>query len=195
MKTSLELPRTQILLGFLMCLLIAAQSNAQEPRKFATMGTTELGGSISFISSTPVYNGNTGTATTIFSLAPFIGYFVSDGFEIGVDPLGVTVISSSGSSSYTQVMIFAAPSYNFKTNGNTYPFIEGLLGYASQSSGSSSNSGFSWGGRGGVKLAVTDKGLLNLAIQYVQITLNSSGAPNRSGNNQLTISAGFTIWL
>ena len=166
---------------------------AQEGKKFAMKGSTELGGSISFQSITPVSNGNTGYATTIFSVAPFIGYFVADGFEIGVNPLGLTTISSGGSS-FTQIMIFAAPSYNFKTEGIAYPFIEALLGYTSQSNGSS-RSGFSWGGRGGVKLAVTDKGLLNLGIQYVQITLNPSGTTNRYGSNQLAISAGFTVWF
>ena len=176
-------------------MLIDARSNAQESSRFATKGTTELGGNISFLSSTPVYDGNTGTATTMFSLSPFIGYFVSDGFEIGMDPLGISLIGSSGQNTLTQITILAAPSYNFKTRGNGYPFIEGLFGYTSLSYGSSSNSGFSWGGRGGVKFAVTDKGLLNLAMQYMQIALTPSGVSNRSGSNQLSISAGFTIWL
>lgn len=168
---------------------LASVSFAQEARKFAAKGCTELGGSVSFQSLTPVTNGNTGDAVTIFSFAPFIGYFVADGFEIGVNPLGITSVSST-----TQIMILAAPSYNFTTEGIAYPFIEALLGYTSQSNGSS-RSGFTWGGRGGVKLAVTDKGLLNLGIQYLQITLNPSGATNRYGSNQLAVSAGFTIWF
>jgi hypothetical protein len=182
---------TVFTLAMIVC--IASVSFAQDGKKFATKGSSELGGSISFQSLTPVSNGNTGDATTIFSLAPFIGYFVTDGFEIGLNPLGITSISYSGSSA-TQIMILAAPSYNFKTEGIVYPFIEALLGYSSQSNGST-RSGFSWGGRGGVKLAVTDTGLLNLGIQYVQITLNPSGATNRYGSNQLAISAGFTVWF
>ena len=182
---------TVFTLAMIVC--IASVSFAQDGKKFATKGSTELGGSISFQSLTPVSNGNTGTTTTIFSLAPFIGYFVTDGFEIGLNPLGITSIGFSGSST-TQIMILAAPSYNFKTEGIVYPFIEALLGYTSQSNGSS-RSGFSWGGRGGIKLAVTDKGLLNLGIQYVRITLNPSGATNRYGSNQLAISAGFTVWF
>ena len=178
-------------LAIIMC--IASMSLAQEGKKFATKGSIELGGSISFQSLTPVSNGNTGDATTIFSVAPYIGYFVTDGFEIGLNPLGFTSISYTGGS-VKEVMIFAAPSYNFKTEGIIYPFIEALLGYTSFSNGSS-ESGFSWGGRGGVKIAVTDKGLLNFGIQYVQITLNPSGSTNRYGTNQLTISAGFTVWF
>lgn len=172
---------------------IASASFAHEGKKFATKGCTELGGTISFQSLTPVFDGNTGSATTIFALAPFIGYFVSDGFEIGLNPLGLTSVSYGGSSA-TQIAIFAAPSYNIRTEGIAYPFIEALLGYTSQSN-SSSRSGFSWGGRAGVKLAVTDKGLLNLGVQYVQITLQPSGATKREGSNQLAISAGFTVWF
>jgi hypothetical protein len=168
-------------------------SVAQDGKKFASKGSTELGGSISFQSVTSVYNGKTGDATTVFSLAPFVGFFVADGFEIGVNPLGITSISYSGHSA-TQIMIFAAPSYNFDTDGIVYPFIEALIGYTSQSS-SSSRSGFSWGGRGGIKLAVTGKGLLNLGLQYLQITLNPSGATDRNGSNQLSVSAGFTVWF
>ncbi|MGD0337994.1 MAG: hypothetical protein ABSB78_04335 [Bacteroidota bacterium] len=156
-------------------------------------GSTELGGSASFLSTTPVSNGNTGDATTVFTVAPFIGYFVADGFEIGLNPLEV-VHTSTKNSSATLIMIFAAPSYNFKTEGIAYPFIEALLGYTSYSN-SSSLSGFSWGGRGGVKLAVTEKGLLNLGVQYLQITMNPSGAKERNGANQLSISAGFTVWF
>jgi hypothetical protein len=184
---------TVFTLAIILC--IVSVTFAQEGEKFATKGSTELGGSISFQSLTPVSNGNTGSAFTIFSVAPFIGYFVTDGFEIGLNPLGFTSMSGGGGTT-SQLMIFAAPSYNFKTKGNGYPFIEALLGYTSQSlSGSSSLSGFSWGGRGGVKLAVTTKGLLVLGVQYVQITMNPSGATNRYGENLLTISAGFTVWF
>ena len=171
-----------------------AQEGSQKTKRFATRGTTELGGSISFQSITPVSNGNTGDATSIFTVLPFVGFFVADGFEIGLNPLGITSISPPSGSSFTQIMIFAAPSYNFNTGSRVYPFIEALLGYASQSNGSS-RSGFSWGGRGGVKVAVAEHGLLNLGLQYIQITLNRSGASERSGSNNFSVSAGFTVWL
>ncbi len=177
----------------MMLALPAQVTLAQEMNRFALKGCTELGGSISFQSVTPVYNGNSGDATTVFSLSPFIGYFPADGFEIGVNPFGITSATHSGHTA-TQVTIFAAPSYNFKTEGIAYPFIEALIGYTSQTDGSTF-SGFSWGGRAGVKLAVTGKGLLNLALQYIQITLNPEGAANRNGSNQLAISAGFTVWF
>lgn len=97
-------------------------------------------------------------------------------------------------------MIFVAPSYNFKTQGIAYPFIEALLGYTSESesepeSYSYDASGFSWGGRAGVKLAVVDRVLLNIGIQYVQITENPSGASSRNGYDEFSISGGFTVWF
>jgi len=176
-----------------MFVLVGSASLAQPGKKFATAGDIELGGSISFQTTSPVYNGRTGDAMTIFSLSPFIGFFVANGLEVGLNPLGITVISYSGSSA-TSVMVFAAPSYNLNTGGNVYPFIEALLGYTAESN-SSSVSGFSWGGRGGLKIALTGKGLLNLGVQYLQITLNPSGATSRNGENQLAISAGFSVWF
>ena len=60
-------------LTVLLLVLFASVSSAQGRNKFATQGSTELGGSISFQSLTPVSNGNTGDATTVFSLAPYVG--------------------------------------------------------------------------------------------------------------------------
>jgi hypothetical protein len=174
-------------------IFVASVTMAQNESGFATKGCVELGGSISFQSTTPVSDGSTSDAIKTFSLAPFVGYFVTDGFELGFNPFGIESISYTGAS-VTQIMIFVAPSYNFKTEGKAYPFIEALFGYTSSSNGSSRN-GFSWGGRGGVKVAVTGNGLLNLGVQYVQIALNPSGAAKRDGSNQLAISAGFTVWL
>jgi hypothetical protein len=177
----------------LVLMSIVSNSISQDLKKFATKGSIELGGNISFKSMTSVTNGNTGDAYTTFSLTPYMGYFGDDGWEIGFNPFGITTTSYSGHTT-TQIMILVAPSYNFKTEGIIYPFIEALFGYTAQSNGSTS-SGFSWGGRGGVKLAITDKGLLNLGIQYLQITIDPDQAKNRFGWNQLDISAGFTVWF
>jgi hypothetical protein len=178
-----------LLFGLLVC-----TCSGQEPDRFALKGTTEAGGSISFMSTSPVYNDQTGDASTNFMCAPFVGYFVTDGFEIGVNPLGITVYSLANGPHTTVLNLFVAPSYNFRTEGSAYPFIEALLGYTSVSDGVT-QSGFSWGGRGGVKVAVTGHALANLAVEYLQITLNPSGATKRTGSNQLLISAGFTVWF
>lgn len=167
---------------------------AQGEKGFAMKGATELGGSISFESQTMIYRGNSGGTASYFSFTPYAGYFITDGFELGFDPLGISTFSYSGGTTVTQLMIFAAPSYNFRTESIAYPFVEALLGYTSNSSGGT-QSGFSWGGRAGVKLAVTGNGLLNLALQYTEITENPSGSSGRTGWNEFLISAGFSIWL
>jgi hypothetical protein len=112
---------------------------------------------------------------------------------LGLNPLSWTTISQ-GDESISQFSILAAPSYNFKTGGMAFPFIEGLIGYSVVSNGTS-RSGISWGGRGGVKLAFIEHANIVIGIQYVQTTLNVSGATERSGYNTLEGSIGFSIWL
>ena len=104
-------------------------SFAQDGKKFGTKGCVELGGNVSFVSTTPVSVGKTGDAITVLTVAPFLGYFVSDGFELGVNPLSFMSMSQSGNS-ITQIMVLVAPSYNFPTQGKAYPFIEALLNAA-----------------------------------------------------------------
>lgn len=173
------------------------QSLAQTTNDFATKGTVELGGNITYLSSTPVSNGNTGGSQSVFMLEPYVGYFPVNGFEIGVNPLGITIVSN-----YTLYNMFFAASYNFRTQDKIFPFLEGQIGYTAQSSDNYSSSGVSWGIRGGIKIAVTGNGLLNIGIKYQQITLNpSSSNPyyssggGRDGENDLSVIAGFTIWL
>ena len=186
--------RWQTLIPLLMSVVCIFAGNAQEPKRFASKGTIELGGTISFQSITPVANDKTGDATNIFSAMPFAGYFVFDGFEVGVNPVGVTVVNSGGTT-ITQLRMFIAPSYNFKTQSIAYPFVEGLAGLTSQTSGGSTISGFSWGGRGGVKIALTEKGLLNIGAQYLVITANPKGVTKRNGTNELSVLAGWTVWF
>ena len=164
-------------------LVLSSQASAQGASGFAIKGGTELGGSLSFQSLA----GNGLTTSSLFSFTPYVGYFVADGFELGFNPLGIS-IRSSGHTASTSLMVLAAPSYNFHTEGVAYPFIEALLGYTSNAVGNSQG-GFSWGGRGGVKLAVTGNALLNLAVEYTQITTFSNVT------NMFMVSAGFSVWL
>jgi hypothetical protein len=170
-----------------------------QTRSFAERGVIELGGSISFKSSTNVEPGYPRTTLSLFDALPYAGYFVADGFEIGINPLGVSTSGRQGAfgpGTQTSVMILIAPSYNLKTGGIAFPFIEGLFGYTSMFTSSyPASNGFSWGGRIGVKLAVADHGLLNLGAQYLLLSYNPTWAKERFGSNDLTIAAGFTLWL
>jgi hypothetical protein len=129
-------------------------SNAQDS-SFATKGIWEVAGTVALSSYTSVSNGETGDAITIFTFAPQVGYFVGNGFELalgtGIALLpGVSIISPEEGESITLTQLFFAPSYNFRTSGGTtFPFIEGMIGYTSMSSGSDDVSGVSYGARGG----------------------------------------------
>jgi hypothetical protein len=128
-------------------------------------------------------------------LGPQIGYFVTDGFEIGFNPgisllPGISVISPSSGNSTTMLQLFFYPGYNLRPEGsNIFPFLEVPLGYTSISDGSTSESGFSWGVKGGAKIAAAKHLLLTVFVEYLQVTLNPSetptyyGVPSSSGRN------------
>ena len=180
-------------------LLLVSTSSAQESQSFATKGVYELGGTVSYQYTSSILGGNEVGHINVLSILPYAGYFVSDNIEIGINPLGIqrTWVTSNGNTLYT---ILVAPAYNFKAQEHTYLFVEAQLGYTGQTSSSSFSpsitaNGFSWGGRVGGKIQVGNNGLLNLGIQYQQITLNQTGFPGRMGRNTLMLSAGFTFWL
>lgn len=177
--------------------MATAQSNSSTNKTYATKGVVELGGSVGFQSYTPVSGGQSSNTTyTNFSLTPSVGYFVSDGLEVGLDPFSLTTSSQTGAtSSQTEIHILGAIAYAIKTEGAAYPFIEGVAGYTTYSSGSYSANGFSWGVRGGVKVAVVSHVLVMGGLQYLQITETPSGASSRSGYNELMIGVGLSVWL
>jgi len=176
----------------------ATVSSFAQDTSFATAGTCEAGGTVSVSNYTAVSNGETGDGVTIFTFAPKIGYFVANGFELslgtGVALLpGVSSISPENGESLTLTQLFAAPSYHFKTSGGrTFPFIEGMVGYTSVSSGGDDVSGLSYGAKGGVKLVIVDHVLLSLSGEYIWITLNPEGADERNGFNYLNFGVGIS---
>ena len=175
----------------------AAQSSSSSDKEYASKGVVELGGSIGFSSYTSVSAGQTSSTTyTSFSLTPSVGYFVTDGLEIGLDPFSLTTSTHTGaSSSQTEISILGGLGYAFKTQGAAYPFVEGVAGFSSYSSGTYSASGFSWGARGGVKIVLASHVLILAGVQYMQITESPTGATARYGYNQLMIGAGFSVYL
>jgi hypothetical protein len=175
-----------------------APAQQQQRKRFGSAGTLELGGSVTFAATQPVLAGKTGSWLYEFSLLPYAGYFPIDGFELGINPAGVNV-SKSGDTTAVQLRMLLAPAYNFRTGTPITPFVEGLAGLTSSSlirSGSTTSiSGFTFGGRAGIKAAIVDRGVLTLGVQFLRITLNAPGASERSGSNELSVSAGWTIWI
>ena len=182
-----------VALVVLSMLLVPANAQASD---FAKKGQVEAGGTISFTSMTPVFGGATGSASSVFSIQPYVGYFLMDGFELGLRP-EISILSPSSGSSVTDLTIFLAPAYNFKLQNSTVtPFIEGLVGFTSISGGGgTSASGFSWGVHGGIKVAVTGNGLLNVALGYEQLTYTPSGVSERVGQNDFGVAVGFTVFF
>ena len=179
--------------------LVTISSNGiAQDRQFAAKGVTEIAGSVSYSNFTYVSNGETGDAISIFTLAPQIGYFVIDGLELGLGTgvsllPGFSVLSPEDGESTNILQFFFSPSYNIKTNGkNLFPFIEAQLGYTSISSGDQTDSGFSYGGRAGLKIVAVEHLLVSISAQYLLITLNESGETERDGFNYLTFGIGVS---
>jgi hypothetical protein len=191
-----------LLLAALMLMAGISASGAfgqqQQRKRFGSPGTIELGGSVTFTASQTVLAGATGSWMYDFSMLPYAGFFVIEGLEVGVNPAGVNV-RSSGDTTAVQLRILFAPAYNFQTGTMVTPFVEGLAGITSASlirpGSTTSVSGFTFGGRAGIKAALVERGMLNIGIQFLRITLNPSGAGSRNGSNELSVSAGWTIWL
>ncbi len=175
-----------------------AFAQLQVHKRFTSAGTVELGGSMTFAATQPVTGGTRGTWVYDFSMLPYVGYFITEGLELGINPAGVNV-TSQGSQTAVQLRVLFAPAYNFRTGTMVTPFVEGLAGITASSlkaSGTTTTvSGFTWGGRGGIKAALTERGMLTIGVQFLAITLNPSGAPSRNGANELSVSAGWTVWL
>jgi hypothetical protein len=168
----------------------------ERAKTFAVRGTFELGGSVSYSASWSVANGSTsGSALHQVTAMPYAGYFVIDGLELGVNPLGFTYVSQ-GSAHLSEFKVLGSVAYNFRLPSRVYPFVEGLAGYAFASgSGVSDRGGFSWGGRGGLKVGIAGGALLTVGVQYLQVTLKPSGVTARSGYNELGAVVGFSVWL
>ena len=175
---------------FIACLLTAPA--AAQDEYFGKAGTTEIAGGISFASITPVSNGETGDVMTILSLGPEIGYFVANGFEIGFSPgvsllPGVSVLTPSTGDALTILQLFASPAYNFHLEGSPVnPFFQVPFGYTSLSSGGDSQSGFSWGVKGGIKVVPANHLLLTFYGQYLALSFAPKGATERTGLNFLS---------
>jgi Outer membrane protein beta-barrel domain len=184
-------------------IIVVSQAEAQGLNGFAKKGDVEFGGSVSYQHTTAISEGTEFPTQTnsIFSFFPYAGYFLTDGFEIGLNPLGIQTYWDS-QDKITNLTVLLAPSYNFDIGGKVFPFVEAQLGYTQEVFGGSlaelnpsKRDGFSWGGRAGIKLAITGNSLLNVGAQYQQITLTPNGDSQWSGSNIVMISAGFTFWI
>ncbi len=173
-------------------------SRPPEKKRFAVAGVWELGGSATFQRSVPVVDGKEGDAVYTLSALPYVGWFLMDGLELGVNPLGVSMTRSEGTT-VVDLRFLVAPSWNFRMKGEWYPFVEGLAGYTARltsgDGGDATDDGITWGGRVGVKFWVVEQGLLTVGVQYLAVTLDPSTAKNRHGSNDIAAAVGFSVWF
>ena len=188
----------KVLLIIVIFLLISSNSPAQTKQNFAKQNTWEVGGSVSFSYTQYVSNGKANDkGLNIFKLYPYVGYFVTDGFEIGIIP-AIELESYGGGATSNSFAIYVAPSYNFYTKSLAYPYVQGAFGYNDVSSGGSSTSasGIAWALEGGVKINIAGSSLLKIGLDYSQKTLNKSNSTGgRSGYNSISFVAGFNVFF
>ena len=188
MKKSFILLTTILLILFVTACNVHAQ--------FATKNCFELGGTVSFSSTTVVTDGTAASeSTSLLQFMPFLNYYVSDGFFLGLSP-GINILKAAGSSESTKIYaLFLTPGYTFSSRSSVFPYIEGLVGYTASESGGTSLSGISFGGKGGIKVAVGNNGLASIGISYMLVNLSPKGADKRSGFNNLAITLGFSVFI
>jgi len=170
---------------------------------FAKKTQLELGGSASYTNTTVVTDGNNAQYSSGYlSFAPYIGYFIIDGLELGFNPFGYDIVSpASDDDAETYLSIMFAPSYNFQIKEDIYPFVEGQIGYTRHGyrnralKKDESESGLSYGFRGGVKILLGKHAIVQVGLSYKWLTFNKDGASDRSGFNILAANAGFSIVL
>lgn len=163
--------------------------------KYAKKSQWDVGGSIGFVSSTAVNNGETAdNSSTTFSFQPYGAYFVIDGLELGIMPS--IEYYKDDTYNYTDYTLYFAPAYNFDTKSQFYPYIMGLIGYDGYNSGNKHEKGLAWGGEVGVKANFLGNSLLKLGIQYEQKTYNpSEWDGDRNGMNNIKINLGFNVFF
>ena len=197
------LARYKASLLFLVLLLgplqLWAQAGSPEHRaQFAYRGTWELGGTLGCLASTDVTAGVSGETGYTFLATPYVGYFLIHGLEVGASPLAITW-NKHGGVTTTDLRMLAAVSYNFFATSVLFPFAEGLAGYtrreSSAASGSSVLSGFTWGGRAGIKISLVEHSVLVVGGQYLRVTLSPPDAAERSGSDEVSAFAGWSIWF
>jgi hypothetical protein len=198
--------RRQVGWGVTMIVMIVATSapvHSQErlqplKKQSTSRGTWEFGGTLGFSSTQPVTNGTTGESVSVLTVEPLVGYFIFDGWEIGAHPAGLVYRSAGGQTS-TEIRTLASVSYNLKTATIVTPYVSGLGGFTAEivstSGARTTRQGFSWGGQAGIKVGLVEHGTLVIAAQYLQISLSPAGATTRSGINEFSIQAGWTVWL
>jgi hypothetical protein len=177
---------------FLVLFISACNVHAQ----YAKKNIIELGGSISYSSTTAVANGTTASeSTSLFLFQPYANYFIFDGFSVALSP-GITVISPAGATESTKgYAIFLVPGYTFDMKSNLFPYAQAMVGYTALKQAGTDLSGISFGAQAGVKMIVGNSGAISFGLSYILANLSPSGASSRSGYNSFAFTMGYSIFF
>jgi len=188
---------------YLLVLTLVVGSVSLSAQSFAKKGVWEFGGGIGFSSVTYVYDGESADdAATSFMFDPYVGYFVINSLELGLIPSFETF--SLGDYSSNSFGIYFAPAWNFDLQSNVFPFIEGRIGYNTntvtiqdeEGDQEETASGLAYGARGGAKFQLGNSALIFASIGYTMSTMEPDGwEGDRVGSDAFDIMVGFTVFL
>jgi hypothetical protein len=185
---------------------IPSSSQTIKPKSiYAKQKTFEIGGDI-FLTSTeykseasyPMYTSSDETVL-YFAVNVSAGVFVINGLKLGVEP--VIAFQSYDNGNQTSLKLYFTPEYIFDLKTNVYPFIGGSVGYTStsfsNSYNSSTESGFSWGAKGGLKVNAFGNSLINLGISYYSeaYNYNNTYGEVKRQNNILGFKGGLSLFF
>jgi len=193
--------RSLIVLAMFLVLLIVSACSIQA-QQYATKNCTEIGGSISYSSTTVVTDGTADSKSTSFlQFMPVVNYYVTNNLFLGISP-GINIFKPAGAdNSLKNYSLFLVPGYTFSSRGTVFPFIEGMIGYTALSQDAEDEedkidlSGLSLGAKGGIKVSVGSGGLASIGASYIAFNLSPKGASKRSGYNNLALTLGFSVFF
>lgn len=184
-------------------LLLTVTSNSQTIKQksiYAKQMTYEIGGDLFFSSTQYTYNDGTFShdyTVRNYAINVSVGFFVIDGLKLAVEP--TFDVTSYDNNSWSGFKLYLTPEYVFNMNNEVYPFLGGSVGYTSMSPvNGPTESGFSWGVKGGVKINPLGNVLIDFGLSYYQETYNYSGGFSgevKQHNNVLGFKGGISLFF
>ncbi|WP_461632940.1 outer membrane beta-barrel protein [Labilibaculum euxinus] len=190
--------------AFFCCVVIASAQTEQG--KFLFGGNSNM----NFSSMNNKWKSDDGDedlgSTTSFEFAPQVGYFVADGFAVGLElPIGMQTEKDKDDNKYKTNRIAVMPfaRYYFGEN-NVKPYLHGGFGFGSMkykdvsASAESKWKTFVYGVSGGVAIFLNNNIALDLGVGYQSVTLR----PDEDRDNDprrilssVAFNVGFSISL
>ena len=171
---------------------VSAQEKTVLKKNFADAGIVELGGRVDFSYSSEDRGGNLGRSSQgSLYLAPQLGYFFLQNFEVAVYPTIATVFSTQRQTE-TSYGALLAPAYVLPFWRPLYPYVEVLAG----SLLTKDTVSLTWGAGAGLKIIILQNALIKIGVTYLRNDRRS-----RIDNNvfqledSLTLSLGFGIFF